>query len=199
MSKTNTPRIVVFDIETSNTFDDVRGGNDASKLDISIVGAYDSTTDTYASYAVPELPALWSILEKADILVGYNSDHFDIPLLNKYYPGDLTLIKSLDLLVEVKNVLGRRLRLDTLAEATLGTKKSGHGLQAIQWWREGKEDLVRKYCIDDVRITKELYDYACTRKELHYIDFGEKKTIKLDTSAWHTLPEKPAMTHTLPF
>jgi DEAD/DEAH box helicase domain-containing protein len=199
MSKTNTPRIVVFDIETSNTFDDVHGGNDASKLDISIVGAYDSTTDTYASYAVPELPALWSILEKADILVGYNSDHFDIPLLNKYYPGDLTLIKSLDLLVEVKNVLGRRLRLDTLAEATLGTKKSGHGLQAIQWWREGKEDLVRKYCIDDVRITKELYDYACTRKELHYIDFGEKKTIKLDTSAWHTLPEKPAMTHTLPF
>ncbi len=195
-----TPRIVVFDIETSNTFDDVGSGNDASKLDISIVAAYDSTTDSYDSYAVEELPRLWNIIEHADVLVGYNSDHFDIPLLNKYYPGDLTLIKSLDLLVEVKQALGRRLRLDTLAEATLGTKKSGHGLEAIQWWKEGKEDLVRKYCVDDVRITKELHDYALKHKELKYKDFGEIKSIKLDTRAWHTLPtDRAAMTHTLPF
>jgi len=196
---TKAPRIVVFDIETSNTFDDVGGSNDASKLDISIVAAHDSATDTYESYSVPELPKLWHILEKADILVGYNSDHFDIPLLNKYYPGDLTLIKSLDLLVEVKNTLGRRLRLDTLAEATLGTKKSGHGLQAIQWWKEGKEDLVRKYCIDDVRITKELCDYAYKHKEVKYKDFGDIKNIKLDTREWYTVPQKAPMTHTLPF
>ena len=76
------------------------------------------------------------------MLIGFNSDHFDIPLLNKYYPGDLTKIKSLDLLVEVKRSLGRRLRLDTIAEATLGMKKSGHGLEATRWWKEGKADLV---------------------------------------------------------
>jgi DEAD/DEAH box helicase domain-containing protein len=191
-------RKIVFDIETANIFDDV-GSNDPTKLDISIVGAYDSATDTYTSYSVEELPKFWSVIERADMLIGFNSDHFDIPLLNKYYPGDLTKIKSLDLLVEIKGALGRRLRLDTVAEATLGAKKSGHGLEATRWWKEGKHDLVRKYCLDDVKLTKEIYDYALKNKELKYIDFGEIKNIKLDTKDWEKIEEKPALTHTLPF
>ena len=191
-------RKVVFDIETSNVFDDI-GSNDPSKLDISIVGVYDSETKTYATYAVSEFDKLWPILERTDLLIGFNSDHFDIPLLNRYYPGDLTKIKSLDLLVEVKRAFGRRLRLDSIAEATLGVNKSGHGLEAVQWWKDGKEDLVRKYCIDDVKITKEVYDYAKKHKKVLYKDFGEVKTIKLDTSEWDTLDERAALTHTLPF
>ncbi len=191
-------RKVVFDIETSNIFDDV-GSNDPTKLDISIVGVYDSETDAYTSYAVEEFVNLWPIIERADMLIGFNSDHFDIPLLNKYYPGDLTKIKSLDLLVEVKRSLGRRLRLDTIAEATLGVNKSGHGLEATQWWKEGKHDLVRKYCLDDVRITKDIYDYALKHKELKYKDFGDEKLIKLDTRDWEKIPEPAALTHTLPF
>jgi DEAD/DEAH box helicase domain-containing protein len=160
---------------------------------------YDSATDAYTSYAVEEFPKLWPIIERADMLIGFNTDHFDIPLLNKYYPGDLTQIKSLDLLVEVRRVLGRRLRLDTIAEATLGVNKSGHGLQAVQWWKEGKSDLVRKYCLDDVRITKDVYDYARKHKELKYKDFGELKTIKLDPRDWEKIDEPVALTHTLPF
>ncbi len=198
MTKKKSIRKIVFDIETSNIFDDV-GSNDSTKLDISIVSAYDSKTDTYESYSVPELTKLWPLIERADMLIGYNSDHFDIPLLNKYYPGDLTKIKSLDLLVEIRKSLGRRLRLDTIAEATLGINKSGHGLQAVQWWKEGKEDLVRKYCTDDVKITKEVYDYALKNKELKYKDFGEIRTIKLDVSDWEKIKEPVAMTHTMPF
>lgn len=199
MAPKNKPvRKVVFDIETSNIFDDV-GSNDPSKLDISIVGIHDSETDTYTSFAVEEFDKLWPVLERADMLIGFNSDHFDIPLLNKYYPGDLTKIKSLDLLVEVKRSLGRRLRLDTIAEATLGINKSGHGLEATKWWSEGKKDMVRKYCLDDVKITKELYDYARAHNKFFYKDFGEKKTIKLDTRDWETIQEPPALTHTLPF
>ncbi len=187
--------VVVFDIETSNEM----MTSDVTKLDISIVGVYNSRTDEYSSYAQEEFSALWPILEQADILVGYNSDHFDIPLLNKYYPGDLHAIKSLDLLVEVKKTLGRRLRLDTLAEATLGVNKSGNGLEAVRWWKEGKGDLVRKYCLDDVRITKELYDYARKHKEVKYKDFGEIKSIKLDTKDWHTIETPTTLTYTLPF
>jgi len=192
-------RKVVFDIETANIFSEVGSSNDATKLDISIVGAYDSATDSYATYSVEELPALWAIIERADMLIGFNSDHFDIPLLNKYYPGDLTTIKSLDILVEVRASLGRRLRLDTIAEATLGINKSGHGLEAVKWWKEGKEDLVRKYCQDDVKITKEVYDYARKHKELKYKDFGEEKIIKLDTRDWEKIEEPAAMTYTLGF
>lgn len=197
MSRTK-PRKVVFDIETSNIFDDV-GSNDPAKLDISIVGAHDSATDTYETYAVEELPKLWTIIEQSDMLIGFNSDHFDIPLLNKYYPGDLTKLKSLDLLVEIKRSLGRRLRLDTVAEATLGINKSGHGLEAVRWWRDGEHDKVRKYCQDDVKITKEVYDYARKNKALKYKDFGEIRTIKLNPKDWEKIEEPCAMTHTLPF
>ena len=60
------------------------------------------------------------------------------PILNKYYAGDLGKIKSVDLLKEVKQVLGRRLKLDNVAEATLGKKKIGNGLEAVKWWAKAR-------------------------------------------------------------
>jgi len=192
-------RKVVFDIETRNTFEDV-GKADPALLDISIVCIYDYETDSYHSYLQEELPQLWPILEKTDMLIGYNSDHFDVPLLNKYYHGDLTHIKSLDLLKEIKESFGRRLRLDSVAEGTLGTKKSGHGLDAIKWWNAGEIDKIRKYCLDDVKITKEIYDFALKNGAVNYMDFSDKKEIKLDTSNWEKENEEGAsMTHSLPF
>lgn len=190
-------RKIVFDIETRNVFADV-GKNDPALLDIALVAIHDSETDTYTSYLEEELKLLWPILEQADMLIGFNSDHFDIPLLNKYYPGDLTKIKSLDILKEIKNSYGRRMRLDSLAEGTLGKKKSGHGLDAITWWKQGEIEKIRSYCIDDVRLTKELYDYAREHGKLMFKDGKDTLEVKLDCSEW----EKPIdnkLTFTLPF
>ena len=190
-------RIITFDIETKNIFQDV-GSNDPAALDISVVCIHDSLDDSYQSFLEQDMGKLWAIIEQADALVTWNGDHFDIPLLNKYYPGDLTRIKSLDLMREVQQKLGRRLKLDTVAEATLGTKKSGHGLDAIEWWKNGEIDKIIKYCIDDVKITRQLYDYALQNKSLKYRDNGVLKEIKLDTSKWGEL-EPFSMTFTLPF
>lgn len=190
-------RIIVFDTETRNVFTDV-GSNDAADLDLSVVCIWDSATDTYSSYFQEDLPKLWPIIEKADILIGFNSDHFDIPLLNKYYAGDLTKINSLDLLKEVRASLGRRIKLDTLAEATLGKKKIGHGLEAITWWKNGNLEALVKYCIEDVRITKEIYEYALQHKKLLYKDGRTVQEIKLDTSTWGNKSDS-ALTHTLPW
>jgi hypothetical protein len=190
-------RKIVFDIETRNIFQDV-GKNDPTLLDISLVGVWDSETNQYTSYLQEELNQLWPIIEKADVLIGYNSDHFDIPLLNKYYPGDLTKIKSVDLMKEIKNVLGRRMKLDMIAEGTLGINKSGHGLQAITWWKQGEIEKIRQYCLDDVKITKKVYDYAMKHGKLKYKDMGKTISIPLDTSQWEVVEEN-MLTHTLPF
>ena len=176
-------RKVVFDIETRNIFDDV-GKNDPTLLDISIVGTYDYETDVYTSYAQEEFPALWALLERADVLIGFNSDHFDIPLLNKYFPGDLTTIKSIDMMTDVKKSLGRRLSLGNIAGATLGLKKSADGLQAYQWWKEGKVDEIRKYCLQDVKVTKDLYEHIATHKKIKYRDGQDIKELLIDTSEW---------------
>lgn len=173
---------LVFDIETKNAFADV--GGDLLGLDISLVGVYDSKTDKYSSYLQEDFEELWPLIESVDTLIGYNSDHFDIPLLNKYYLGDISQIRSLDLMVEIQKAVGKRLKLDQIAEATLGANKSGHGLQAVTWWKQGKIEEIRKYCIDDVRITKEVYDYALKHGELKYKLAGEHYPIKIDTSEW---------------
>src|SRR3989338_322521 len=102
---------IVFDIETTNFFTDT-GTNNPASLTLACVCVYDSETDTYRHFFEEDLKQLWPILEKTDILIGFNSDHFDIPILNKYYSGDITGIKSVDLMKEIKKKLGRRIGLN---------------------------------------------------------------------------------------
>ncbi|MEX2369246.1 MAG: ribonuclease H-like domain-containing protein [Candidatus Paceibacterota bacterium] len=190
-------RNIVFDIETKNTFRDV-GSRHAADLDISVLAIYDSKTNEYSSFLEEEFGDLWPIIESADSLIGYNSNHFDIPLLNKYYHGDLTQIKSIDLLEAIYESLGRRIKLDDVAKATLGEEKSGHGLQAVTWWKQGEIDKIREYCIQDVRVTKNIYDYALENGHLKYNQGKEIQEIPIDTTDWEK-KESTGMTHSMPF
>ncbi len=152
-------REIVIDIETKDTFQEV-GGFDPSKLHVSLVGLYDYATDRYETFLEQDLPGLWAILERADGMVGYNVRHFDIPVLNRYYPGDLTIFPTIDLLVEIEKSLGFRVKLEDVGQATLGRGKTGTGFKAIEYWRNGEIDKLRSYCLEDVRLTKDIYDYA---------------------------------------
>ena len=176
-------RKIVFDIETKNIFTDV-GSTNPADLDISVVCLYDYEKDSYHSFLEKDFPKLWPILEKTELLIGYNSNHFDIPLLNKYCPGDLTKVRSLDILHEIRESYGRRMKLDQVAEGTLNAKKSGNGLQAVYWWKSGEIDKIIKYCLDYVRITKEVYDYAIKNNGLKFKEGGKVIPIKLNTSKW---------------
>lgn len=189
---------IVFDIETRNIFEDV-GKADPALLDISLVGVYDYETGEYSSYLQEDLPKLWPLLEKADQLITFNGDHFDIPLLNKYYNGDLSKIRSLDLLVEFRKALGRRVGLGNIAEATLNVGKSAHGLQAVEWWKKGDIESIRKYCLQDVKVTKEVYEYALKHKKLKYKDGDNIKSVIIDISNWEIINNDSAMTFSLPF
>jgi uncharacterized protein YprB with RNaseH-like and TPR domain len=191
-------RKIVFDIETSNTFQDA-GSNNPADLNISVVGIYEYENDKYSTYTQEEFGKLWPILENADMFITFNGDHFDIPLLNKYYSGDLLKIKSLDILKEMHKVAGRRMKLDQIAEGTLGINKSGNGLDAIKWWRDGEIEKVKKYCLDDVRITKDVYEYALKNSKLIFKEGPNLNEIKLNTSDWETLPSSSVLNYTLPF
>jgi DEAD/DEAH box helicase domain-containing protein len=190
-------KVITFDIETTGNL--TNGVFDLAKQELTVACFHDSETNEITSYLKEDLSRLWPLLERADVLVGYNSDHFDIPILNRYYSGDLTKIKSVDLLKEVKEVLGRRLRMDNLAEATLGRKKTADGMQAVRWWASGEVEKIKEYCAQDVRITRELYDYAKKNKKLKYKDYDGVREVTLNPSNWEALSDAPTMTHTLPF
>lgn len=189
-------RKITFDIETEGDF---RTNGDFSNLELTVLGIHDSSDNTLQGFYKDELHKAWPLFESADIIIGYNSEHFDLPILGKYYAGDLTKIKSVDLLKEVKNVLGRRLKLDNIAEATLGAGKTGHGLEAVEWWKQGLREKVRDYCLSDVEITKNLYEYAKKKGSLKYRDYDGVREIKLDTSLWEKAGNSGSLTHTLPF
>jgi DEAD/DEAH box helicase domain-containing protein len=93
--------------------------------------------------------------------------HFDTPILNRYYAGDLMSIPQLDLLKVIKDSSGKRFKLDDIASATLEISKSADGLIAMQWFREGKIDLIKEYCEQDVKVTKEVYEFGKKNKMLY--------------------------------
>jgi len=192
---------IVFDIETQNSFAEAE--NDFRKLKVSVVSVYSYATDTYQSFTEDELPKLWPILEKADRVIGYNSEHFDLPVLNNYYLGNLLELPSLDLLKKIKESLGIRLKLADVAEATLdNVSKSANGLQALRWWKEGKIDEIKKYCEQDVRVTKELYDFGRTNNQLFYKNLaGEVLPFAVDFSGSDNGQKevKKSVNYTLPF
>lgn len=159
-------QLIVLDLETKYSFRDA--GSDPSKLGVSCVGFYNYKNNKFTAFMEDELFRLFPILEKASLIIGFNIENFDFPALNPYYIGNLTNLPTLDLLVEIKNNLGRRLPLDELAGETLGVKKSGHGLQAIDYYNEGKFDKLKKYCLDDVKITRDLYEYGKKYKKIYF-------------------------------
>jgi len=177
-------KYLVFDIETRNTFEQV-GSDLPSALDLSVLSIFDSRDNSMKSFEMDDLAKAWPLFEGIDFIVGFNSDHFDIPLLDKYYPGDLHKIKSVDLMKSVRETLGRRIKLDNIAGATLGKNKIANGLEAIKWWNEGKIDLIIKYCEEDVYITRDVFLFALNNKKVFATDReGQKIEIAINTDDW---------------
>lgn len=168
---------VVFDIET---YGDIRN---RAELKVTVVSVYEYDTDSYRSFDEHQLGELWPILEKASRIIGYNSKGFDAPILDKFYPGDINAIPHLDLLEKIKESAGKRFKLDDVAKATLEISKSADGLAAIKWYEEGKIDEIKKYCEQDVKVTKEVYEFGQKNKMLYTASLtGELMPIPVDFS-----------------
>lgn len=188
---------LVIDLETQKALHEVAGRN-LEKLGISIVVIYDYQTREYKSFREHELKKLWPLLESTDLIIGFNHKNFDTKVLNAYYPGDLALLPHLDLLEEFYKVAGFRIRLDNLAKSNLGEPKLANGLQAIKWYQQGDFESLEKYCRQDVKITKNLYEYALKYGKWKYQEINEVKEVFLNTSHWQKVNIK-AVNYTLPF
>lgn len=150
---------IVLDLETQREFNEVEGRK-PELLGVSVVGIYRYGADRYDTYLESELRTLVPILQEAELLIGFNIKRFDLPVLSPYLPFSITTLPVLDILDDIVKQLGHRVSLESLAQATLGKGKSGSGLQALAWFKEGRFDLIKQYCLDDVRLTKEVYDYG---------------------------------------
>lgn len=172
---------VVLDIETQNTFDEV-GSRDCKKLRLSLLVAYFYKTDEYQVYYEKDLPLLWPKLQFADRVIGYNLNGFDYNVLNNYAPFDLFTLPTLDMMDEVYKFLGWRTKLDDLAKSCLGIGKSGNGLDAVRFWKNQELEKLAEYCKQDVKVTKEVYEYGVKNNFVSFDDrfSGAKKQIPVN-------------------
>lgn len=154
---------VVLDVETKTTFKEV-GGYFPDKLGISFVGANVrermNEKGEMHSFFEQNLADLFPLLEKADVIIGYNIDDFDLPALAPYYSGEIASLPTLDLMDRIKKSYGHRIKLNSVAEETLGEGKSGDGLDAIEYYRTQQLDKLEQYCLQDVKVTRDIYDYG---------------------------------------
>lgn len=159
---------IVLDIETQNLFSDIGGKENLTKLSLSVAGVFSYADNSFLTFTESEMPHFENLLQKTDLIIGFNIDHFDLPVLQKYLSLDLNKIPTLDIMNEVISKMGHRVSLDDLVSNTLGKRKSANGLMAVQYWREGRIDELKKYCLDDVRLTRDLYEHGLKNGEIKF-------------------------------
>jgi hypothetical protein len=170
--------IVYFDLETQKSADEVGGWNNINRMGLSVGVTYSTARGDYKIYGEKQVNDLLNELQRADLVVGFNILRFDYEVLHGYTPFDLTQLPTLDMLVDLQAILNHRLSLDSIATATFGVEKTAEGLQAIEWFKEGKMLEIAEYCCYDVKITKLVHEYGCSQRQLHYNNrFGKKLTV----------------------
>jgi DEAD/DEAH box helicase domain-containing protein len=171
--------IVYFDLETQKSADEVGGWGNIRDMRMSIGVTYSTARGDYKIYGEAQVNDLIRELQRADLVVGFNTVRFDYDVLvghNAFF--DPTQLHSLDMLVELQNTLQHRLSLDSIATATFGLEKTAEGLQAIEWFKQGKLVEIAEYCCFDVKLTKLVHEYGAQHKQLHYQNrFGKKLTV----------------------
>ena len=180
---------VVLDIETQKGFHEV----DRKKLHllkVSVACIYDSKADDYFAFEEKEMLKLEEYLKKADMIIGFNSRDFDMEVLAPYLLTPIQNFPMLDLLVEFEKIRGHRISLQSLAQATLKTSKSGSGWDALQLYKDGKIDELKKYCIDDVRITKDIYEYGLKNGKIYFVSNRDYQTHEVAVNWGNAIKEQ---------
>ena len=173
--------LVYFDLETQRSAREVGGWNHIDKMGMSIGVTFSTARGDYAIYGEPQVEDLIADLQRADLVIGFNHICFDYRVLQAYTVFDFSQLPSLDMLLELQKNLNHRLALDAIAHATFGVEKTADGLQALDWFKEGKLLQIAEYCCYDVKITKLVHEHGAAHRKLFYTNkFGRKNSVPVD-------------------
>jgi DEAD/DEAH box helicase domain-containing protein len=179
-------KILIYDCEILRAIPDgnpiegiayCEGWQDFQGMGVSVIGYYASWLRPQYNYLVigkgftrqreESRGKLLHLINQADWVVGFNSISFDDNLVNESL--SIPIRTHFDLLREVRiashqpprYVKGRTRKgyaLKDLARVNLNYNKSASGELAPVMWQQGRQEEVIRYCLNDVQITKNLYD-----------------------------------------
>jgi len=143
------------------------GWEDYRGMGISCIGAFDYEQERYRVFCQDNLREFQELINAGRIMVGFNNIRFDNHLLraNDFKIEDA---KCIDLLQNVWGAFGlppvynKEIRagygLNALCKANFMISKTGHGANAPVDWQQGRIGTVIDYCLNDIRLTKKLYE-----------------------------------------
>lgn len=145
------------------------GWHDHANMGISVIGAYDYAENRYRVFCKDNFDEFAKLLAVRRPLVTFNGLNFDNRVIDAvmkigYEPDE----GDYDILVEMWRAagLGPQFKfpthvgfsLDAVCKVNFGTEKSGSGGKAPIDWQAGRIGTVIDYCLNDVKLTKQLYD-----------------------------------------
>jgi DEAD/DEAH box helicase domain-containing protein len=176
---------LVLDVETQRLSSEVPGGwNAVDKFLIALVVTWDQQNGLRVWYE-EDAPRLLQELDKFEPIVTFNGEGFDFKVLSAYGPVAGLYRKSTDMLAVLSKQLGFRVKLDSVAQATLGKGKIGSGTECVDWWRSGdpiQRQKVVDYCKMDVELTRDIYLFAKQHGYLLIEDLKLNKPRRVEVS-----------------
>lgn len=190
MSDLNIEDTIVLDLEIQDPITSPEQWQNTHQIKISCCVIYSFKEDRYTvyDYTMRDQLALKTRILDAELVVGYNSNKFDLPVIfelpNRQIPPN---INTFDILAEIWKALSlnpneftnnhRGYSLGNVAYGTLKQNKLNTGSNAPQLFRNGQWGKLITYCMDDVRLTRNLFTYMRTHQQLTAYRFGSNITI----------------------
>ena len=148
-----------------------KGWHDHANMGISVIGAFDSKESRYRVFCEDNFDEFFDLVSQRDLAVSFNGIGFDNKVLDLRITGKCMseLCEQYDILREIW--ISAKLNpdkfywrthggygLDDMAEANGLGSKSGHGALAPVQWQRGETGTVIDYCLQDVHLTRDLFD-----------------------------------------
>lgn len=164
-----------FDLETQYLFSDFNT-QDPSKLKVAVAGILKNNHHKF--FHEEQVKELIIELKNADLIVGHNLLNFDYNVLRPYTNENLIeklYPKTFDMIQDLKKITGCLIGLDDLCKRNVGMSKTIDSKKIPKMWRDGKHQEVRDYLLNDLKMTKEIYEYGTKHKKLKYEhkEYGE--------------------------
>lgn len=154
------------------------GWRDFDNMGISVIGCWTNWDNQIWIFREGNFQTFQRLVNESDMIVGFNSIAFDDNLCRA---NGIKIKTDYDLLQEVWWAAGMPRQyvygitragynLNKLAKANLGKSKSGEGSLAPVDWQQGKYWKVINYCVDDVLITKAIWQKRSRLKDPTFSD-----------------------------
>lgn len=170
-------RIICFDVETRKWSSDLDPENKENgwallregKGGASAICLYDSQEKWCYTYDDHSVNAAAKHLETADLIVGFRSEAFDVPVVEGLVGRKLRIKQHYDIYVEIaranaeRGVVGGKgdFTLSAVSKRNIGRGKIDHGSNAKMLASTGRFGQLFNYCLDDVHLTYNLFARIC--------------------------------------